>query len=116
MTNPSLICDSSTKKPAGVVADICGVRMADTDAACRIFYYPNHSELKQDIKRGLPHIKVRNRYFFPIDLCRRWYTGNDVKSSIDGLKRMVHRADAELPKEQWFRKVDDYDGTNPWNA
>lgn len=103
-------------RPAGVLVEICGVRFADTDAACRLFYYATHSDLKQDIKRGLPCVKVRSRYFFPIDLCRKWYLGKDVKSSLDALKKLIYRASDDLPKEQWFRKVDEYDGTKPWNA
>lgn len=99
--------------------DICGVRFADTDTACRLFYFASHHELREAGKNGFPSIKIRGRYFYPVDLCRKFYTSVDkdgVKEAVKNLSRMVYRAADELPKEQYFRKVDDYDEERPWNA
>ena len=99
--------------------DICGVRFADTDTACRLFYFGSHHELREAGKNGFPAIKIKSRYFYPVDLCRRYFITKDkdgIKKSVENLKRFVYRAAEELPKDNWFRKVDDYDDTRPWNA
>lgn len=100
--------------------DICGVRFADTDTACRLFYFPSHHELREAGKNGFPAIKIRSRYFYPVDLCRRWFINpkarEGLKTSLEGLKKKIYRAEKEEAKDQWFCKVDDFDDNRPWMA
>lgn len=99
--------------------DVCGIRMADVETACRIFYFPTHHALKEAAKDGFPAVKIFDRYFYPVDLCRKFFITKDkdgIKTSVENLKRFVYRAAAELPKDNWFRKVDDFDDSRPWMA
>ena len=99
--------------------DICGVRFADTDTACRLFYFGSHHELREAGKNGFPAIKIKSRYFYPVDLCRKFFTTKDkegLKTSVEHLKRSIYRAAEEKDKENWFRKVDDFDDSRPWMA
>lgn len=99
--------------------DICGVRFADTDTACRLFYFGSHHELREAGKNGFPAIKIKSRYFYPVDLCSRFFTTKDkegLKASVEHLKRSISRAAEDKEKENWFRKVDDFDDSRPWMA
>ena len=98
--------------------DVCGVRMADIETACRIFYFPSHHDIRAAAKDGFPTIKIFDRYFYPVDLCRKYYASKDragIKTAVADLARMVHRHAKEFPKEEWFRKVD-FDDARPWTA
>lgn len=99
--------------------DVCGIRMADVETACRIFYFPTHHALKEAAKDGFPAVKIFDRYFYPVDLGRKYFTVKDRKTlrpAVDELTRKVHRYEKDDPKDKWFRKVDDFNDAYPWQA
>ena len=99
--------------------DVCGVHMADIETACRIFYFPHHHDLKAAAKDGFPCVKIFDRYFYPVDLGRKYYAVKDktsIKPEAERIASVVHKAVKSSPKEEWFRKVEDYDESRPWSA
>lgn len=106
---------AQSNTPPYTLADICGVRMADSNAFCRLCYF-TRSDLRQRMNAGLPYIKIGGRYWFPVDLCERWLLGSDVRAAANTLKKQVYRAVEELPKQKWYRKVENFNDKRPWNA
>lgn len=59
-------------------------------------------EMERKIHR-LPYIKLYGLYYYPVDLCHRFYAGEDVSGAIRHLEEQIHRNFVnKVPKDLWI--------------
>ncbi|MGI5885424.1 MAG: hypothetical protein ACOX83_10755 [Candidatus Spyradocola sp.] len=83
---------------------ICGVKCVSSLDACGEFHAENN-ELRAFRQQGMPYLKVGRYYYYPLDLCHRWFNGEQLKQEKRTLANAVHEAARTRPRAEWMKEA-----------
>lgn len=57
--------------------------------------------------KGLPFVKVGGQYAYPVELCHRFFAGQDYRYGLNEIMSFVNRAHNEkLPPDKWLKPME----------